>query len=79
MEHPLIGDIRDLSMEELQNRINDLNKKYLWAQRNNAHLAHQIVMALESYRTCFQQKQQEIEDSARRQGGPDYSDKIDIS
>jgi len=79
MEHPLIGDLKDLSIEDLQNRINELNKKYVWALRNNAYLAQQISMALESYHACYQTKQQEIEDAARRSGGPDYSNKIDIS
>ena len=40
MEHPLITDANDLTMEELQTRISDLQRKLAWAQRNNARLAN---------------------------------------
>ncbi len=77
MEHPLISDADQLTMEELQTRITDLQKKLAWAQRSNAHLAGQISMALETYTNRYQQKQRELWD--RQQGDTDYSDRIDIS
>jgi hypothetical protein len=78
MEHPLIHDIDNLTLEELQTKISDLSKKYNWAVRTNANLAQQIAMALETYRNKFQEKQQAIYDAAKK-GGNDFSDKIDIS
>lgn len=78
MDHPLINDADDLTLEELQNRISDLQKKLSWAQRSNAHLAGQISMALETYTSRYQKKQQEQWDSSQK-SGPDYSDRIDIS
>ena len=78
MEHPLINDADNLTLEELQVRISDLQKKFAWAQRSNAHLAQQIAMALETYNNKYQIKQREIWDAAQK-SGTDYSDRIDIS
>jgi hypothetical protein len=78
MEHPLISDANDLSLEDLQTRISDLYKKLSWAQRHNQHLAHQISMALETYRNNLQQRQREISE-AESKSAPDFSDRIDIS
>ena len=78
MEHPLINNIDDLSIEELQNKVTDLTKKYAWASRNNAHLASQIVMALETYQNKLRQRQQEQYEAAVK-ASQDYSDRINIS
>jgi hypothetical protein len=78
MEHPLISDAADLSLDDLQSRITDLTKKLAWAQRNNQHLAAQINMAIESFRAAYQLKMDEIARN-QRAAGTDYSDKIDIS
>jgi len=73
MEHPLIKDISDLSETQLSDKINELNNKYMIAQRSgNAHLCNQILMALETYRN----KRQEIYNRGRDTG---HEDKIDIS
>jgi len=73
MEHPLIKDISDLTETQLTDKINELNNKYMIAQRSgNAHLCNQILMALETYRN----KRQEIYNRARDTG---HEDKIDIS
>lgn len=78
MEHPLINNIDGLTIEELQNRVTDLTKKYAWASRTNAHVASQIVMALETYQNKLRQRQQEQYEAAAR-ASQDYSDKINIS
>ena len=49
MEHPLIGDLKDVSVEDLSSRISDLHKKLSIAVRSgNAHLFNQLRMAIES-------------------------------
>lgn len=78
MEHPLIGDISHLNSDELQTRITELGKKLSWARRNNAYLASQLEMALETYNNQYRAKQQEIYDAAMKKGS-DFADKIDIS
>ena len=79
MKHPLINNIDDLSVDDLQKRISDLNKKLSFAMRTgNAHLTGQIRMALETFNSKYQQRMQEIYEKQNR-GGTDYSDKINIS
>jgi hypothetical protein len=78
MEHPLIGNIDDLTSEELQSKISDLHRKYSYAARTNAHLANQIRMALETYQNKYNEKQQAIW-QAQSQKGQDFSDRINIS
>lgn len=80
MEHPLITDADKLSIDELQSRINDLSRKLSMAHRmQNASLRHQIQMALETYQTQLQKKQQEL--LSKNSGNTDshYTDRIDIS
>ena len=76
MEHPLIGDINDLTVEQLTERITDLHKKLGIAARScNAHLSNQIRMALETYQNKYQQKLQE---QYQAQTGHDFDHKINI-
>jgi hypothetical protein len=77
MEHPLIGDIGNLSIEELSDRINDLYKKLGMVQRvGNGQVANQIRMALETYQNQYRKK---TEEASKSNQGTDYSDRIDIS
>jgi hypothetical protein len=79
MEHPLINNIDNMSLEELQTRITDLNKKLAWSYRTgNAHLSAQIQMALETFNVKYREKEKALYDASRK-NGPDYADKIDIS
>jgi len=77
MEHPLIGNLDSLTVEDLSKKITDLNNKLSIAMRTgNGHLCNQIRMAVESYQTKYQEKVQEtyrkqIEDS-------NFNSKIDI-
>lgn len=77
MEHPLIGKIDSLTLEELSSKISELNKKLGIAQRTgNAYLCDQLRMALESYNNQYQTKLQES--YAKQSGNVDFSDKINI-
>lgn len=79
MEHPLIPNLDDLSMDDLQVKITELNKKLAMAHRlGNANLRQQVQMALETYQNKFREKQQKVWDEARAKG-MDFSDRIDIS
>jgi len=73
MEHPLIGKLGNLKEDELTDKINELTKKYMIAQRSgNAHLCQQIAMALETYRNKLTERYQQ-----NNKG--DFDDKIDVS
>jgi hypothetical protein len=79
MEHPLITDIDHLTVDELQGKISDLNKKLSFAQRiGNAQLVNQIRMAIETFHNKYQQKMQDIHNNQNK-NNPDFSDKINIS
>lgn len=73
MEHPLIPNLDDLSLEQLSEKISELNKKLSIAYRTgNGYLCDQIRMAIESYQTKYQEK---------LRGGPStpFDEVVDIS
>lgn len=78
MEHPLVNDLSHLSLDELTEKITQLQKQLTWARKTNGHLANQISMILESYQAQYNVKQQELWKRDNRDGN-DYSDRIDIS
>lgn len=78
MEHPLIGDISGLTVEELGTKVSELQKKLSIAQRSgNGHLSNQIRMALESYYNVYQVKLQESYQKANTTN-IDFENKINI-
>jgi hypothetical protein len=78
MEHPLINNVNDLTIDQLQSKITELNKKLNFALRTgNASLVGQLQMALETFNNQYRAKLQEQYEKSNR--GPDFSDRIDIS
>ena len=77
MEHPLIGDISGLKIEEIQNKISELNKRLSFAYKTgNGALIHQLNMVLSAYNQEYQNKLAKL----MPKGDDDkYGDKIDIS
>ena len=79
MEHPLIGNLDELTVDELSTRVNELSNKLSMATRSgNGHLCNQIRMAIETFRNKYLQKMQDIQDKQDK-NNPDFSDRIDIS
>lgn len=79
MEHPLITNLSSLTVDELQSKISELNRKLAWATRSgNAGLVYQIRLALDSYNSTYQQKVADINKESNKHN-PDFSDKINIS
>ena len=73
MEHPLIGSLDSLTIDELGSKISELNKKLGIAMRMGNHdLCNQIRMALESYNAKYQAKLQESNKTHN------FDDKINI-
>lgn len=79
MEHPLINDLGELTVEQLQDRITELNKKLMWSMRmNNAAMASQLRLAIASFQSAYQQRlQADIAEKNKNQ--PDHTDKIRIT
>ena len=77
MEHPLIGSLEELTLEELSAKVNELTKKLSIAARSgNGRLCDQIRMAMENYQNMYQTRLQESYKKA--QGDSDFDDKINI-
>lgn len=63
MEHPFLAstDLEDKTMEELQDSIGNIMNKLTFAYRTgNGPLIHQLQMVLESYRTQYFKKMDEV-------------------
>jgi hypothetical protein len=61
MEHPFINNIDHLTLEELQTKLSELHKKLTFAYRTgNGPLIHQLNMAIESYKTTYNKKMDEL-------------------
>jgi hypothetical protein len=76
MEHPLIGNLDELTIEQLSEKINDLHRKLSVAHRSgNGYLCDQIRMAIESYTNKLRQRQEEQYQAAQQS----FDDKIKIS
>ena len=73
-EHPLIPNLDNLTIDELNAKIAELNKKLAIAYRlGNNYLCNQIRMAIETYTTKYQEKLR------ASQSGTDYDGMIDIT
>lgn len=51
MQHPFIGDLSDLTLEQVQEKVQTLSKNLTFAYRTgNQNMVNQINMILESYK-----------------------------
>lgn len=76
MEHPLLEDISGLTLEEIQSKISDLNKKMTFAyQSGNQGLIGQIQLVLGSYNEAYRVKMEEL---MPKGDGDKFANKIDI-
>ena len=77
MEHPLIGSLEELTLEELSAKVNELGKKLgIAARSGKGRLCDQIRMAMENYKNMYQTRLQESYKKA--QGDSNFDDKINI-
>ncbi len=63
MEHPFLSskDLEDKSIEEIQDAMSNLMNKLTFAYRTqNGPLIHQLQMVLESHRTQYFKKMDEV-------------------
>jgi len=66
MEHPFIHNLQDKSLEELQTTISNLTTKLNFAYRSgNSPLINQINMAIESYKSAYNKKMNELIDKQK--------------
>jgi hypothetical protein len=61
MEHPFINNLENKNLEELQNTISNLTSKLTFAYRTgNGPLIHQLNMAIESYKSAYSKKMNDL-------------------
>lgn len=66
MEHPFIHNLHDKSLEDLQTGISDLTNKLNFAYRmGNGPMISQINMAIESHRSAYDKKMNELIDKQK--------------
>tara|TARA_B110000285_G_C15000059_1_gene550964 strand:+ start:341 stop:577 length:237 start_codon:yes stop_codon:yes gene_type:complete len=76
MEHPLINNLSELTLEELQSKISELNKKLAFAYRaGNPQVLSQLQMILSSYQEQYRIKTDEL---LPKGDSDNFQDKIDI-
>jgi predicted Zn-dependent protease len=76
--HPLVQDLSNLSLDELQSKYSDLTKKFLQAQKSgNGNLTHQIMLIIDDYRNEINLRQQKLLDDANKNSN--FKNIIDIS
>lgn len=52
--HPFVGDLSELSLEELQTKIGELTKHMNWAYRmQNSALIYQLQMTYTAYQNAY--------------------------
>lgn len=77
MEHPLIPNLDGLSMDQLQEKITELQRKVAMAHRmGNAQLRFQVQMALDTYQNKYRER---LMTPKQDDGAPDFGGKIDVS
>jgi len=76
--HPLAPDLTPLTMDELNEKYNNLVKRMLQVQRTgNASLMNQISMLLEDYKQEMSKRQQKMFDDANKNAN--FKNIIDIN
>ena len=79
MEHPLIGNLNDLTLDELSARVNELsNKLNIATNTGNAHLCNQIRMALDTFKNKYQEKLRESYKKQEEISNINFDNKINI-
>ena len=77
MEHPLIGQLRDLSLEQLQGKLQEINKRLSFSYKTgNQALIHQLQLVQSSYQEEYNRKMQDL---MPKDDDDTHNDKIDIS
>lgn len=78
MEHPLIENLSDQTLEQLGGKVSELQKKLAIAQSTgNGYLSNQVRMALETYHNAYQAKLKQSY-SQEHTGNLDFDSKISI-
>jgi hypothetical protein len=77
MEHPLINNLSELTLEQLQSKISELNKRLSFSYKTgNQALINQLQLVQYSYQAEYNRKMQAL---MPKDDDDSHNDKIDIS
>ena len=80
MFNPLIPNLSELKTVDLENKINELGKKYfIAAQSGNSGLAQQVLVALDQYRQELYARNMATTKIPTKMGDTDIDDLIKIN
>ena len=80
MNHPLTPNLTKLTDSELTKKINELNKRLVWAHTNLSHgsAVGQILMMLDDYKAEQQRRNIEKNEKIYKDQGKDWDSLIDV-
>ena len=80
MFHPLLGNMSELKDLDLENKINELGKKYSVAARSgSSSLCSQILLVLEDYKAEYQRRLLERSKISIKNQDKDLNDLINVN
>lgn len=79
MYNPLLPDLTKIKIEEVENRINELNKKYMIAARlGQGYAAQQILGVLEEYKIELSRRHMEMSQKSLKNQDKSLQDFINV-
>ena len=75
--HPLLGSLNNLSDNELEQKLSEVNKRY-W-QTSNPEIREQIIMVIESYKLELDSRRVKQKLESQQNGNPGLDNLINIS
>jgi hypothetical protein len=79
MFHPLLQDLSEFKLEEIELKISDLSRKYFMSARSgNSGLCYQIGLVLESYKAELQKRNLANNKIASRNSNQDLDSLINV-
>jgi len=79
MYHPLVGDLSKIKDAELEEKIQDLSRKYGIAVRlGQGGAGQQIVMVLDAYKTELSNRQRQMLEKTMTKKNKDLDDLINV-
>ena len=79
MNHPLSPNVFDMSDSDLSKKINELNKRLVWAHTSgHGHVVNQIHMMLDDYKAEQQRREHERYEKINKGKDKDWDSLIDV-
>jgi hypothetical protein len=79
VNHPLTPNVFDMSDSDLSKKINELNKRLVWAHTSgHGHVVNQIHMMLDDYKAEQQRREHERYEKINKGKDKDWDSLIDV-